>query len=173
MTMLMKHTYGLTDVQYKAKTGRISPNAAQYHDAIVAGSGFSRIFSVPQMMPGDLLVLKYPASQNSSGHVMMVQKNISTLQDRSKSKQSFLKDGGMPAIAGFYDVTVIDSSSTFHGSSDTRAAKPGGIGRDGVFRIFVDSGNDIVGYTWSTVSSEIKKLSDGYSVAMGRYNANW
>ncbi len=58
----------------------------------------------------------------------------------------FLRDGGEPAIVGFYDITVVDSSSTFHGSGDSRANKPGGIGRNGVVRIFV------VGYTWSKVA---------------------
>src|SRR4051794_20480587 len=40
VTMLMKHTYALSDAKFVARTGSKSPNAAKWHDAIVASSGF-------------------------------------------------------------------------------------------------------------------------------------
>ena len=168
MTMLLKHTYNLTDAQFTAKTGSISPNAAKYHDAINAASGFTTITRVDQLVAGDILAIKYPATQNSSGHVMMVQL-VGDYQQRSNSKQEFLDNGAESSITGYYDVTVIDSSSSYHGSSDTRAKKPGGIGRNGIFRVYVDNSFAITGYTWSTAkTSEYKKASDGYVLAMGR-----
>jgi len=174
MTMLLKHTYNLTDAQFTAKTGSTSPNATKYHDAIQAGSGFTTITRVDQLVAGDVLAIKYPATMNSSGHVMMVQA-VGEYQQRSNSKQEFLLNGAEPTVTGYYDVTVIDSSSSYHGSSDTRASKPGGIGRNGIFRVYVDNSFAITGYTWSTVkASDYKKTADGYDLAMGRIvTGNW
>jgi hypothetical protein len=168
ITMLMKHTYALSNAQFTARTGSTSPNAAKWHDAIVASSGFQRITAVDAMLPGDVIAIKYPAGENSSGHAMMVQA-VSALQQRWQSTQTFLQNGAEPDITGYYDVTVIDSSASFHGSTDSRASKPGGIGRDGIYRVYVNAQGQITGYTWSTVNnSAYKKTSAGYTTAMGR-----
>jgi hypothetical protein len=174
ITMLLKHTYGFTNSQFTAKTGSTSPNAAKYYDAIKAGSGFTNLTAVDAMVPGDLISIKYPSGSNASGHVMMVQ-SVGDYKQRVSSTQDFLANGGAPEVAGFYDVTVIDSSATYHGKLDTRYTKPGGIGRNGVFRIYVDAGSNITGYTWSTFNnSEYKKVSSNFLVAMGRLNnAAW
>jgi hypothetical protein len=174
MTMLLKHTYGFTNAQFTAKTGSTSPNAAKYHDAIVAQSGFTRIASVDHAAPGDVISIKYPLGGNTSGHVMMVQ-SVGPWQPRANSTQNFLAYGAEPAVAGYYNVTVIDSSSSYHGSNDTRKNKPGGIGRNGVVRIYVDGAFQITGYTWSEYNtSEYKTTAAGYSVAIGRLvNGAW
>ncbi len=168
MTMLLKHTYGLTNAQFTAKTGSTSPNATKYHDAIVAESGFTRVPRVDQLVPGDIMAIKYPASMQSSGHVMMVQV-LGDYHQRSDSRQEFLLNGNQPDVMGYYDVTVIDSSSSYHGSSDSRHSKPGGIGRNGIFRIYVDNNFVITGYTWSTAkTSEYKRTVDGFDLTLGR-----
>jgi hypothetical protein len=57
------------------------------------------------------------------------------------------------------------SRASFHGPTDTRAAKPGGIGRDGIYRVCVNTQRQITGYTWSTLnSSAYKKTSAGYTI---------
>jgi len=168
MTMLLKHTYNLTDTQFKTKTGSTSPNATKYHEAIKAGSGFTNITRVDQLVAGDIIAIKYPTTQNSSGHVMMVQV-VGEYQQRSNSRQTFLDNGAEPDVTGYYDITVIDSSSSTHGSTDSRATKPGGIGRNGIYRVYVDNNFAITGYTWSTAkTSDYKKTSDGYVTALGR-----
>jgi hypothetical protein len=174
VTMLMKHSYGLTDAQYKAKTGSSSPNSARYYDAIAAWSGFTPVAAVDQMLQGDVIAIKYPAGQNSSGHTMVVD-TVSTFQSRVLSNQTFLANNGEPAVAGYFDVTVIDSSASYHGKTDTRYLKPGGIGRNGIFRIFVDGAFQITGYTWSNEKSSVyKKAADGYLLGMGRFQpAGW
>lgn len=168
ITMLVKHTYGFTDAQYKAKTGSTSPNAAKYYDAIAANSGFTSLLGIDQLTEGDLLAVKYPAGQQSSGHMMLVE-TVSTFQSRTLSAQYFLANNAEPEIAGYFDVKVIDSSASYHGKDDTRYTKPGGIGRNGTFRVYVDSAYKITGYTWSTdKSSAYKKVADGFLVGMGR-----
>ena len=170
ITMLMKHTYGFTNAQYQAKTTSTSPNAAKYYDAIIASSGFSTLQGLDQTAQGDLIAIKYPAGQQSSGHMMLVEA-VSTFQARILSNQTFLANNAEPSIVGYFDVTVIDSSASYHGKSDSRYTKPGGIGRNGIFRVYVDSAYQITGYTWSNEkSSTYKRVADGYVVAPGRLN---
>lgn len=168
ITMLMKHTYGFTDAQYKAKTGSTSPNAAKYYDAIVASSGFTQLQGIDQIAQGDLLAVKYPAGQQSSGHMILVD-SVSAFQPRILSAQTFLANNAEPAISGYFDVAVIDSSASYHGRTDSRYVKPGGIGRGGIFRVYVNSAYQITGYTWSTDKTSVyKAVADGYLVGMGR-----
>ncbi len=168
VTMLLKHTYGWTGTQFQAKTGSTSPNAAKYFDAIAASSGFVKLAGIDQMVAGDLIAVKYPAGQQTSGHSMVVE-GVSGFQSRVLSNQAFLANGAEPGVAGFFDVTVIDSSASYHGKSDSRYGKPGGIGRGGVFRVYVDSAYQITGYTWSVEKTSVyKKVADGYLVDLGR-----
>lgn len=170
ITLLLKRTYGTTNAQLIANTGSTSPNAARYHDAIVVQSGFTRVHAVALLAQGDIVAIKYPNGDNSSGHVMLVE-SVAPWRHRSQSRQKFLYNSAEPEITGFYDITVIDSSASYHGPTDTRANNPGGIGRNGVFRIYVSSTFQVMGYTWSTVNaSEYKRVSDGYLVGMGRLN---
>ena len=168
ITMLLKHTYGLTDAQFHAKTGSNSPNAAKYYDAIGASSGFTKLQGTDQLIQGDLVAVKYPAGQQSSGHMMLVD-GVSGFQSRVLSTQTFLANNAEPNVAGFFDVSVIDSSSSYHGKADTRYTAPGGIGSGGIFRLFVDSAYQIVGYTWSNdKTSAYKRVADGNLVGLGR-----
>ncbi len=170
LTMLLKHTYGYTEAAFYAKTGGYGPNAALYHDDILAGKSFVALANPLQLVPGDTIAIKYPAGEQSSGHVMTVQ-SVATWQPRSSSKQTFLTDVNYPEITGYFDITVIDSSASFHGSTDTRASKPGGIGRNGLFRIYVDGNYDVTGYTWSTVKASAYEspATSGRHLAMGRW----
>ena len=117
-----------------------------------------------------MIAIKYPAGQQSSGHMMLVEA-VSTFQARILSNQTFLANNAEPSIVGYFDVTVIDSSASYHGKSDSRYTKPGGIGRNGIFRVYVDSAYQITGYIWSNEkSSTYKRVADGYVVAPGRLN---
>lgn len=135
---------------------------------------FTRVNAVALLAEGDIISIKYPDGADSSGHVMLVQ-SVGPWRHRSQSAQKFLYNNAEPDITGFYDIIVIDSSASYHGPADTRANNPGGIGRNGVFRIYVSSTFQVLGYTWSTVNaSEYKKVEDGYLVSMGRLNtAAW
>lgn len=151
LTLLMEQSYGYTKTAFRARTGGYSPNAAKYYDNILAGNSFLQLSAPMNLMPGDIMAVKYPIGSESSGHVMVIE-SVGAWQPRAASGQTFLQGTAYPEITGFYDITVIDSSASFHGPTDTRALKPGGIGR-GVARLFVDANLNFTGYTWSTVAN--------------------
>lgn len=170
VTMLLRHVYGFSEDQMKAKTTSKNPNAAKYHDAIVAGHGFDHLGDVTLVLPGDLIAIKYPESQNSSGHIMLVEA-MPVLHAIGDCTQDFYlgHQQDYPEIAYYYDVTIIDSSASYHGTADSRYSHPGGIGRNAVCRLFVNSSYQVVGYTWSTFHDSVyKKTADGYLVGLGR-----
>lgn len=169
LTLLMDHTYGYSSTVFKTKTGSASPTAAVYHDDILAGKAFTPLEGPGALLPGDTIAVKYPAGQESTGHVMTVV-SVGPWQPRSSSTQTFLQGGGYPEILGYYDVTVIDSSASFHGPTDTRATKPGGIGQ-GVARFYVGVSFTFTGYTWSTVNSSAyySPATSGRLTAFGRW----
>jgi hypothetical protein len=146
-TILLKHTYGWTDGDFSFWWQSTSPSAAKYHDLIQAGNRFTQIFDRDQIQAGDFIAIKYPAGGSSTGHLMMVAGDITA------------RTASNPVVAGTtqYEVPVIDSSSSYHGTTDTRHPTQGGGGEGigkGVFRIYVDANNQnqIVGYTWSTAN---------------------
>ena len=148
MTLLLQHAYGWKSADFKAWMDSTNPEAEAYHDAIVDRHDFKRIVHVSALRPGDILAVKYTDHHISTngvedtGHVMLVAE-VPQAQKEEK-----------PTVAGTrqYTVTVIDSSTSGHGPTDTRARPgggfTGGIGR-GVFRIYADSEGKIAGYTWS------------------------
>src|SRR5258708_16129155 len=96
--------------------------------------------------------------------------SVGPWQPRTNSIQTFLANGAHPEIAGYYDVTIIDSCDSYHGPTDTRTAKPGGIGQ-GVARFYVDASLGFIGYTWSTgnASEYESAAGNGYMAAFGRW----
>jgi hypothetical protein len=168
LTLLLEHSYGYSQAVFQSITGHASPTAAVYHDNIVAARGFQPVPGPAFLQPGDTMAVKYPAGSESTGHVMTVV-SIASWHSRADSTQTFLANNAHPEIAGFYDVTVIDSSSSFHGPADTRASRPGGIGQ-GVIRVYADASLALTGYTWSTLdSSEYESAAAGYLAALGRW----
>ncbi len=82
-----------------------------------------------------------------------------------------------PSIAGTiqWEVTIIDSSESGHGPTDTRHKK-GADGKDhdglgeGVLRIYSDTAGNVTGFAWSTQKvSKFKEPSDEHLV-IGRLN---
>jgi len=148
MTLLLQHSYGWTGDTFRAWMHSANPEADAYHDAIVERRDFKRILHVSALRPGDILAVKYTDGHISrdgvedTGHVMLV------------CAAPLPVDGGKPLVPGTqqYTVTVIDSSASGHGPTDTRHAPgggfSGGIGR-GVIRLYADGGGRIAGYTWS------------------------
>lgn len=143
-TILLKHTYGWTDADFSFWWQTTSPSAAKYHDLIQEGNRFTQIFDRSQIQAGDFIAMKYP-TVSPSGHVMLVAGDVA------------LRTASNPIFAGTtqYEIPVIDSTSSYHGTGDTRHPTQGGGGEGigkGVFRIYVDANDQIVGYTWSTVN---------------------
>jgi MYXO-CTERM domain-containing protein len=157
------HSYGWTTGTFSQWMGHTNPDAANYHDAIVAQNQFTYIQDVSQVAPGDLIAVKYAPGSSTSGHAMMV-------AAAARSQQSVA-----PIVSGTtqYLITVIDSARSGHGQSDTRVTHPSttanGIGK-GDLRVYVNSSMQPVGYTWSNQpGSRYLSMSDQH-LAIGRLN---
>jgi len=148
ITLLLEHTYGWPTSAFKVMMGTGNPQAEDYHDAIVSRRGFKRIVHVTAIRPGDILAVKYTGFHVTSrdvedtGHVMLVAEAPTFINDEK------------PIISGTrqYTVTIIDSSASGHGPTDTRHEPgghfTGGIGR-GTIRLYAGDDDKIAGYTWS------------------------
>ncbi|HZZ27366.1 MAG TPA: hypothetical protein VFE46_05100 [Pirellulales bacterium] len=154
--LLLQYSYGYTKDQFKPWFGSARPSAKRYHDAIADQKGFVSIAHVQDMLAGDLLGVKYLNRTDNTGHVMLAAERPINIQPKA------------PLVAGTqqWTVTVIDSSESGHGPTDTRHGKgPGGKDHDGVgsgvLRLYTDAQGQIVGFSWSTLtSSEFKKPTD-------------
>jgi hypothetical protein len=130
------------------KKGTNSPNAAQYQYKIskCPSTGpikFTARATVTAIEAGDVIAVSYPERTDISGHVMLV-------------RSVPVADTGLPAgPAGStpYAITIIDSTSSPHGSSatypDWRAGNTGeGLGT-GTFVLYADASGAIVASRWS------------------------
>lgn len=109
---------------------------------------------MPGVQPGDVIAIKYPPDAENSGHVMLVAETPRRIKPTR------------PEVEGTeqWEVTVIDSSRSGHGKTDTRRRDDGtfgsGVGQ-GVFRVYTNRDGSIAGYTWSTfANSDYYALSD-------------
>jgi cell wall-associated NlpC family hydrolase len=157
---LLMHTYGYSPDAFKRWFDSHRPTARRYHDAIVEESSFTEIKSVAEALPGDILAIKYLVEKSSTGHVMLVVEPPQRIEPKE------------PLVPGTlqWQVTVIDSSNSGHGTTDTRHHK-GLDGKDhdglgqGVFRIYADHRGAIRGFAWSTLkASQFQKPEDEHLV---------
>ncbi len=90
--------------------------------------------------------------------------------DRPKQIQS-----QPPLVPGTqqWQVTVIDSSESGHGPTDTRYKK-GSDGKDhdgvgqGIFRVYTDNQGGVAGFAWSTVAASKFRAPDDENLVIGR-----
>ncbi len=161
---LLMHEDGYTADDFQRWFGKARPTAASYHDAVVAEKGFTQVRTVGDVRPGDLIAIKYLKRKDNTGHVMLVvepPKRIPAAQ---------------PIVAGTeqWSVTVIDSSESGHGTTDTRHKKGEG-GRDhdglgrGVFRIYSDAQGNVAGFSWSTLKASHFVPPEDEVLALGRF----
>lgn len=143
VTHVLRQAYGLPEADVTMWSGRVSPNAAAYHDAIVAEGRFERVHDVNRIQAGDIIAIKYPEGGEDSGHVGII---VEPPAPRAAIG---------PHIPGTsqYDLAIVDSSKSGHGATDTRRNPDGswhpGAGM-GAMRLYADESGRPVGYTWST-----------------------
>ena len=177
MSKLLRHSYSdyFTQERFKQwikEKERKRPLAEDFHYAIVNQKDFIPIKKLSQVQPGDIIAIKYPDGEDTTGHVMLV---AETPRERKSSE---------PLVEGTrqWRVTVIDQSRSGHGEKDTRRIKDSrikdnycrkndffycGLGK-GTMRIYTNEEEDIVGYTWST-SKNLKYYSfDERNLVLGR-----
>jgi len=144
LNVLFERAYGITPNDFEKWLGKRRPLASEYFNAISQQQNFRVITAIGNVRLGDIIAIRYPPGTNdNTGHIMIVNE----VPSRRKSSK--------PEIDGTeqWEVSVIDSSESGHGKTDTRRKPDGSFGDgvgQGVLRIYTDSGNQIVGYTWST-----------------------
>jgi hypothetical protein len=138
---VVEQAYGYSARQVTAWLGRY---ARTIHAAIARRRGFVPIPTVQAIKPGDIMAIEYyDDDRPSTGHVLIVDQKPRPLHAIA------------PIIPNTwqFEVAVIDSATSGHGPTDTRAEPSGrwhpGVGR-GLFRIYVDAAGHIAGYSWST-----------------------
>lgn len=161
ITKLLKQTYGYSDAYFISWTGLKNPYAVTYYNEIKAKDHFTQITNISKILQGDIIAIKYPESASNTGHTMLV------------AASPVLRSSTAPLISGTrqFELSVIDQSSSGHGSTDTRYISSGnfndGIGR-GIFRLYVNSKGAITGYTWSTYSTSVYYTQAERPLLVGR-----
>ncbi len=158
---LILHSYPqYTADALKKWLGKPRPTADSYYEAMVAQKGFTRITKIDDIQPGDMIAMKYPPGSGNTGHIVVVR---SPPRPRAASA---------PLVAGTdqWEVSIIDSSMSGHGKTDTRRKDDGtyrnGLG-SGILRLYSKSGIAI-GYSWSVLAAS--EFNDGKTkpMAIGR-----
>ena len=145
LNVLLERAYGITPNDFDKWLGKRRPLASEYFNAITQQHNFRAITSIGDVRAGDIIAIRYPPGTNdNTGHIMIV----NDVPSRRKPSK--------PEVDGTdqWEVSVIDSSESGHGKTDTRRKPDGSFGDgvgQGVLRIYTGSGNQIVGYTWSTL----------------------
>ena len=162
VTRVLKQAYGWSSTHFTTWMGSTSPTSAKYYDAIVAQNRFTRIVAVSQIAAGDIVAAKYLAPDAGvTGHLMIA---ASAATPRPPSA---------PIVVGTtqYEIQVIDSSKTGHGTTDTRRRADGtyedGVGR-GVLRLYVSTSGIVIGYSWSTLSVSVFYDASTRPLVIGR-----
>lgn len=158
---LLAQSYGLKQGDLEVWLGVRRPLAITYHDAIESKNGFARIEHVADVRPGDVIAIKYPPDADNSGHIMIVAE-----QPRRRQATGTIVDGTEQ-----WEITVIDSSESGHGKTDTRRTADGtfgqGVGK-GVFRLYTDARGNLIGYAWSTFANSDYHGQDDRHLVVGR-----
>ena len=165
---LLMHSYGYTPDAFKRWFDSHRPTARRYHDAMAAQRGFMLIQSIQDLRPGDLIAIKYLIQKENTGHIMLVAQP----PQRIAPKKPIVGDSEQWAV------TVIDSSETGHGTTDTRH-KMGPNGKDlpglgqGVFRLYTNHLGTIIGFAWSTLTVSKFVAPNEEHVILGRLVPNY
>ncbi|HZF10933.1 MAG TPA: hypothetical protein VFE33_19260 [Thermoanaerobaculia bacterium] len=160
---LLMQAYGYRAADFASWLGGRFPRAAGFHDAIAAGHGFVPVSRIADVRPGDVLAIKYPPGSHPTGHVLIA------------ASRPVERHATAPIVPGTvqYELSVIDSSHTGHGPTDTRHYAKGkfhsGVG-EGLFRFYAAADGSLAGYSWSvTKASEVYTPSERHLV-IGRLN---
>ncbi len=160
---LLMHDDGYSPDDFKRWFGSRRPTAQRYHDAIVEGRGFTRLGRIAELRPGDLIAIKYLTRRDNTGHIMLVTEAPRRMNDSPPYVDRTAQ----------WSVTVIDSSESGHGPTDTRH-KRGEGGRDhdglgrGVFRLYASAAGEVVGFSWSTAKASRFVAPEDEHLVLGR-----
>jgi hypothetical protein len=162
---ILQYSYGYSSLDYLYWLGKERPKARHYFDAIYSQKKFKKIECINDLMPGDILAMRFlPQAQDAahdSGHIMIV------------NEYPKLHEISIPLIENTkqWTVSVIDCTRQGHGTLDSRYRGykqfKEGIG-NGPFRIYSDLNDQIIGYAWSPSRYALFYGSDQRPLVAGR-----
>jgi hypothetical protein len=176
VTQLIRRAY---DPDYVAWFGCNSPNAKTYHDVIEDENGFDLISNVGDVAQGDVIAIEYLDVGCKDHGCGTVEGCVSSGHTAIVAAKPVRMQASAPLVPGTlqYSVEIIDSSSSFHGTGDTRYRSESdnshdqGVGR-GTMRLYVDAkdpDHPVIGYAWSTSADSGFFGSDTRDLLIGRY----
>lgn len=139
---LLLHTYRLSRHDLKEWIGLARPRATSYFSAITEENKFRLIPNIKDLLPGDILAVKFRPGMHNNGHIMIVDGPAEMIKSRAPIVENTIQ----------WKVPIIDCTGSPHGSKDTRFITKGshtsGVGK-GILRVYTDEAGLIVGYSWS------------------------
>jgi len=164
---LLMHSYGYTPEDFKRWFGSHRPSAKRYYEAIEEQTGFRHLGRITEPRPGDFIAVNYLKRRDETGHIMLVD------QVPARAGSGFRDPHGDAWL-----VTVIDSSESGHGPTDTRHWR-GPNGRDhdglgrGILRVYADPLGRINGFSWSTAANSTFRGPDEEPLVLARLVAGY
>jgi hypothetical protein len=161
VTHVLRRAYGFDDTVIRRWFGSGNPHAIDYAHAIGVDRGFDRVSKVSDIRRGDIVAIAYPPGSVPTGHVMFA------------DGPAAARVATAPIEPGLrqYEIVVIDSSHSWHGPADTRAAsRTSGVG-EGTVRIYAGPDGAIAGYSWSTRGDSQFYTNDKRRMVVGRLTA--
>ena len=161
------HSYGYTPEDFKRWFGSHRPSAKRYYEAIEEQTGFRHLGRITEPRPGDFIAVNYLKRRDETGHIMLVD------QVPARAGSGFRDPHGDAWL-----VTVIDSSESGHGPTDTRHRR-GPNGRDhdglgrGILRVYADPLGRINGFSWSTAANSTFRGPDEEPLVLARLVAGY
>jgi hypothetical protein len=162
ITSLLERAESPSFIRLKMVARDARPRVEDYYSLISRQDSFKRINVLTEVLPGDIIAVKYPPGEKDTGHVMLVD-----------ARPALRKKDTKPVVEGTkqWEVTIIDSSKSPHGKSDTRqnedGSKRSGVGR-GIFRLYSNEHDEPVGHSWSIASSSVFQDSTTRPIVIGR-----
>lgn len=162
LSAVLRHCYGYTHQELKEWIGgEPRPKAKNYFDAIMAENRFKRVTHIQDLLPGDILAVKDLTGAKNRSHVMVA---VGIAEER-KSTAPLIENSRQ------WTITIIDSTTSPHGKQDTRHQPDNkfrqGIGK-GIFRVYTDLSEHIIGFTWSESSSSVYHNVSTRPIVVGR-----
>ncbi len=165
--------------EMKSWAGCNSPNAKTYHDLIEDEKGFDLISFIDDVEPGDVMAIEYLDAGCKNHGCGTVEGCVASGHTALVAAKPVHHAPTAPLVPGTlqYSVEIIDSSSSYHGTADTRYQSEAdkshdrGVGR-GTMRLYVDAedpDHPVVGYTWSLDAGSEFKASPERDLLIGRY----
>ncbi|MDI1461172.1 hypothetical protein QEZ54_09360 [Catellatospora sp. KI3] len=171
VTLSLKAAYGWADDTYfSTYLGSTSPTSAQYYAKFTAGTvpNLDRRTKVTELVPGDLIAIKYSGSDSSAGDPTG---HTAFYAGRTQVE----RDGDAATVE--WAVSVVDSTSNPHGVASTNPASPylnfpdtravGATEYDGVGQgylvIQADATGTVLGYWWGineNLTSQFHAVAD-------------